>query len=237
MKRATTSKARAAVDELENLFKALADKTRLRILALLGNNEVCVCHIHDSLGLPQPTVSRHLAYLRKSGLVAARRDGVWMHYQVSRSLSPVIQGVVAAAVDALQQLPATTQDRKQFQRSFGQLYVLDSPRRWRVLCAPRAGVAAMIESATERDLPEIRGVARATAPAARGRRRAPADDARCEGRRADRRHRGAGAVRGRRPAAVRRRRTAPARQAARPSADGCGVAAGLDPRRDHRLPV
>src|SRR5262245_25981525 len=109
---------RAVVDELENLFKALADKTRLRILALLGNNEVCVCHIHDSLGVPQPTVSRHLAYLRKSGLVAARRDGVWMHYQVSRSLSPTIRGVLSAAVEALQQAPATTHDRKQFQRSF-----------------------------------------------------------------------------------------------------------------------
>jgi ArsR family transcriptional regulator len=137
MKRAKTSRSLAPVDELENLFKALADKTRLRILALLGNNEVCVCHIHDSLGVPQPTVSRHLAYLRKSGLVAARRDGVWMHYQVSRSLSPVVRDVVAAAVSALQQLPATTQDRKQFQRSFGQLYVLDSPAGG-ACCAPRA---------------------------------------------------------------------------------------------------
>ena len=131
------SKSQAAVDELEAVFKALADKTRLRILALLGNNEVCVCHIHDSLGLPQPTVSRHLAYLRKSGLVATRRDGVWMHYQVSRSLSPVLQGVVAAAVAALQQLPATTQDRKQFQRAFGQLYVFDAPAGG-ACCAPRA---------------------------------------------------------------------------------------------------
>jgi len=135
MKRPT--KMRAAVDELETLFKALADRTRLRILALLGNNEVCVCHIHDSLGLPQPTVSRHLAYLRKTGLVAVRRDGVWMHYQVSRTLNPVIQALVAAAVDAVQQLPATTQDRKQFQRSFGQLYVLDSPAGG-ACCAPRA---------------------------------------------------------------------------------------------------
>ncbi len=137
MSRVTTSRHRAAVDELESLFKALADKTRLRILALLGNNEVCVCHIHDSLGLPQPTVSRHLAYLRKSGLVATRRDGVWMHYQVSRSLSPVIRGVVTAAVDAVQHLPATTQDRKQFERSFGQLYVLDTPAGG-TCCAPRA---------------------------------------------------------------------------------------------------
>jgi ArsR family transcriptional regulator, arsenate/arsenite/antimonite-responsive transcriptional repressor len=137
MKHATTLKKRTAVDELENLFKALADKTRLRILALLGNNEVCVCHIHDSLGVPQPTVSRHLAYLRKSGLVAARRDGVWMHYQVSGSLSPVIRAVLATVVEALQQLPATTQDRKQFQRSFGQLYVIDSPAGG-TCCAPRA---------------------------------------------------------------------------------------------------
>src|SRR3954469_24109359 len=136
MSRSSSAKERDAIDRLERVFKALADKTRLRILALLGSNEVCVCHIHDSLGLPQPTVSRHLAYLRKGGLVAARRDGVWMHYQVSRSLSPVIQGVVSAAVDALQQLPATTQDRKQFQRSFGQLYVLDSPAGG-ACCAPR----------------------------------------------------------------------------------------------------
>jgi ArsR family transcriptional regulator, arsenate/arsenite/antimonite-responsive transcriptional repressor len=137
MKRAATTKARAAIDELENVFKALADKTRLRILALLGNNEVCVCHIHDSLGLPQPTVSRHLAYLRKSGLVAARRDGVWMHYQISRALSPLARGIVGAAVDALQRVPATNQDRKQFQRSFGQLYVLNTPAGG-ACCAPRA---------------------------------------------------------------------------------------------------
>jgi ArsR family transcriptional regulator len=137
MKRTATSKHRTAIDELERLFKALADKTRLRILALVGNNEVCVCHLHDSLGLPQPTVSRHLAYLRKSGLVAVRRDGVWMHYRLSPSLSPVAHALVSAAVDVLQQLPATTHDRKQFQRSFGQLYVLDSPAGG-ACCAPRA---------------------------------------------------------------------------------------------------
>src|SRR5215212_5474104 len=137
MKRATSPRSRAAIEQLESVFKALADSTRLRILALLGNNEVCVCHIHDSLGLPQPTVSRHLAYLRRSGLVAARRDGVWMHYQVSKSLHPVIQHVVAATVEALSQSPATAQDRKQFQRSFGQLYVLDSAAGG-ACCAPRA---------------------------------------------------------------------------------------------------
>jgi ArsR family transcriptional regulator, arsenate/arsenite/antimonite-responsive transcriptional repressor len=137
MKTSSVATKRTAVDELEKVFKALADKTRLRILGLLGNNEVCVCHLHDSLGLPQPTVSRHLAYLRKSGLVAARRDGVWMHYQVSRSLNPVVQHIVASALDALGQVPGATQDRKQFQRSFGQLYVLDTPAGGSC-CAPRA---------------------------------------------------------------------------------------------------
>ena len=140
MKGPTTVSKRStptAIDALENVFKALADKTRLRIIALLGNNEVCVCHIHDSLDLPQPTVSRHLAYLRRSGLVAARRDGVWMHYQVSRSLNPLVQRIVSSAVDTLQQLPAPTQDRKQFRRSFGQLYVLGTPAGG-ACCAPRA---------------------------------------------------------------------------------------------------
>lgn len=132
----STSKSRAAVDHLEQAFKALSDKTRLRILALLGRNEVCVCHIHDSLGLPQSTVSRHLAYLRRAGLVAVRRDGVWMHYRVSPALDPVVRHVVTAAVDALTQVPTTNEDRRQFQRSFGQLYVLESPGGG-ACCAPR----------------------------------------------------------------------------------------------------
>jgi ArsR family transcriptional regulator, arsenate/arsenite/antimonite-responsive transcriptional repressor len=132
-----TSKDAALIEHLESVLKALADKTRLRILALLGNNEVCVCHIHDTLRLPQPTVSRHLAYLRRAGLVDVRRDRVWMHYQVSRSLDPVVQNIVKAAVDALGQVPTTSQDRKHFQRSFGQLYVFDSPAGG-ACCAPRA---------------------------------------------------------------------------------------------------
>jgi ArsR family transcriptional regulator len=130
-------KPKPAIDHLEAVFKALADKTRLRILALLGSNEVCVCHIHDTLGVPQPTASRHLAYLRKSGLVDTRRDGVWMHYRVSASLDPVVQKVVSAAIDALLEVPTTGQDRKQFERTFGQLYVLNAPGGGSC-CAPRA---------------------------------------------------------------------------------------------------
>src|SRR3954471_17239987 len=102
------------IDTLETVFKALADKTRLRILALLGDGEVCVCHIHDTLRVPQPTASRHLAYLRRSGLVDVRRDGAWMHYRVSASLDPVVRAVVDAAVHALTHVPTTTRDRRQF---------------------------------------------------------------------------------------------------------------------------
>lgn len=135
MKR-TPSKNTAVIDTLEETFKALADTTRLRILALLGNNEVCVCHIHDTLGLPQPTVSRHLAYLRRSGLVAARRDGVWMHYRVSTSLDPAVQAVVGAAVQALTRVPTISKDREQFDRSFGRLYVVEAESGGSC-CAPR----------------------------------------------------------------------------------------------------
>ena len=136
MSRVATAARRTTVEALEQLFKALADVTRLRILALLGGNEVCVCHIHDSLGLPQTTVSRHLAYLRRAGLVDTRRDGVWMHYQLSSSLDPSVRAVVQAAIDVLTGTRDATQDRKQFERSFGDLYVLES-RNGGSCCAPR----------------------------------------------------------------------------------------------------
>ena len=90
-----------ALDDLTRAFGALADPTRLRILALVAEGEVCVCHIHGSLGLPQPTVSRHLAYLRRAGLVTARRDGIWMHYSLAPVANPVVASVVSSALHAL----------------------------------------------------------------------------------------------------------------------------------------
>lgn len=68
---------------LERLFRALADRTRLRLLNLMGDDEVCVCFFVEILGMSQPRVSRHLAYLKKAGIVASRRDGKWMHYRVA----------------------------------------------------------------------------------------------------------------------------------------------------------
>jgi ArsR family transcriptional regulator, arsenate/arsenite/antimonite-responsive transcriptional repressor len=70
--------------ELERLFKGLADQTRLRILNLLTHGELCVCDIQYVLGSPQPNVSRHLTYLRNSGLVLDRRGGPRMFYRLAQ---------------------------------------------------------------------------------------------------------------------------------------------------------
>lgn len=68
--------------DLALLFAALADRTRLRLLNLMNGKEVCVCYFVEILGQSQPKVSRHLAYLRRAGIVAARREGKWMHYSI-----------------------------------------------------------------------------------------------------------------------------------------------------------
>ena len=96
--------------ELAGVYRALADETRLRILALLRDGEVCVCHLQGSLRLPQPTISRHLAYLRKSRLVEARRDGIWMHYRLASSDSPVVTQVIDSALHALTHAESTAKD-------------------------------------------------------------------------------------------------------------------------------
>ncbi|MGA9718757.1 MAG: metalloregulator ArsR/SmtB family transcription factor, partial [Acidobacteriaceae bacterium] len=67
---------------MERFFQALGDRTRLRLLNLMGGQELCVCYFVQVLQQPQPKISRHLAYLRRAGLVAARREGKWMHYRI-----------------------------------------------------------------------------------------------------------------------------------------------------------
>jgi ArsR family transcriptional regulator len=69
--------------QMELLFKALADRTRLRLLNLMAAGEVCVCFFVEVLGTNQPKISRHLAYLRRAGVVATRREGKWMHYSIT----------------------------------------------------------------------------------------------------------------------------------------------------------
>lgn len=96
--------------DLVGVYRALADETRLRILALLRGGEVCVCHIHGGLRLPQPTISRHLAYLRKTGLVEARRQGVWMYYRLAAPQSPILRQVLDSALHALSHAEVTAID-------------------------------------------------------------------------------------------------------------------------------
>ena len=81
------AKGRSWTQQMTELLKACADQTRLRLLNLLAREgEICVCYLVDVLGTSQPTVSRHLAYLKRAGLVTDRKDGLWVHYRLSEGL-------------------------------------------------------------------------------------------------------------------------------------------------------
>jgi ArsR family transcriptional regulator len=87
---------RAISLSMASLFAALADATRLRLLNLMAGREVCVCHFVEILAQSQPKISRHLAYLRKAGIVTARREGKWMHYSISTPIDSVFADVLTA---------------------------------------------------------------------------------------------------------------------------------------------
>lgn len=87
--------------DLERFFQALGDKTRLRILNLMGEQEICVCYFVEILGDPQSKISRHLAYLRSAGIVSARRDGKWMHYRICMPPHPVAARILRETLSAL----------------------------------------------------------------------------------------------------------------------------------------
>ena len=107
------------INEMETLFKALADATRLRILGLLLTGEVCVCHIHESLKIPQPKASRHLAYLRRSGLVTSRRDGLWIHYRLAAPSDPVVAAISEAVRHGLTHMDVVRRDAERLQKKTG----------------------------------------------------------------------------------------------------------------------
>jgi ArsR family transcriptional regulator len=86
---------------LAGLFAALADSTRLRLLNLMGGREVCVCYFVEILRQGQPKISRHLAYLRKAGIVAARREGKWMHYRIVPQADEASASVLAAVLGSM----------------------------------------------------------------------------------------------------------------------------------------
>jgi ArsR family transcriptional regulator len=116
MRRVTKTDADLA--DLEGALKALADGTRLRILGLLAAGEICVCHIHESLGLPQSKVSRHLAYLRRAGLVEARKEGIWVHYRLGKSTA-LVDLLVSSVRHCLGHVATTQEDRRRLQTGTG----------------------------------------------------------------------------------------------------------------------
>lgn len=96
------------------LFKALGDVTRLRILALLFSGELCVCDIQETLNLPQSTVSRHLSYLRNAGLIKSRRKQKWMHYRLPSSADGLVYNTVKLLKQQLPLLPTIREDQSNF---------------------------------------------------------------------------------------------------------------------------
>ena len=92
---------RLKTPDLPQILAALADPTRLRLLNLMRGREVCVCYFVEILEQGQPKISRHLAYLRRAGLVSARRDGKWMHYSMTRPEDAVTVPVLDAVLDSL----------------------------------------------------------------------------------------------------------------------------------------
>jgi DNA-binding transcriptional ArsR family regulator len=100
----------SALVELEKLFLALSDKTRMRLLALMADGEVSVGYLADSLNQSQPKISRHLAYLRNMGLVSTRRDGKWIYYEIADEMAEGTAHVLRETLKAVQggDLPGMT---------------------------------------------------------------------------------------------------------------------------------
>jgi ArsR family transcriptional regulator len=101
---------------LELFFKALADRTRLRVINLMGDDEVCVCFFVEVLKSNQPKISRHLAYLRRSGLVSARREGKWMHYRIVEPPEPQAAKIFRELRDWLAKNPEMQRDKARLTR-------------------------------------------------------------------------------------------------------------------------
>ena len=98
--------------ELAKLFKAMSDETRLRILHLLTYGELCVCDLMEVLSLPQSTISRHMAYLKNTGLVNDRRDGVWVHYSLAKPKNNIHYLQLKSLQDAFKEYKELRRDIK-----------------------------------------------------------------------------------------------------------------------------
>jgi ArsR family transcriptional regulator, arsenate/arsenite/antimonite-responsive transcriptional repressor len=114
-----------AIDK-ERFFRALADRTRLRLLNLMGNDEVCVCFFVEILKTNQPKISRHLAYLKRAGIVGTRREGQWIHYRI---VEPVDSDAARVLKDVMFWLSTDAEMQR------------DRQRLMRICCAPQLPVS------------------------------------------------------------------------------------------------
>jgi len=101
---------------IELFFKALADRTRLRIIHLIADDEVCVCFFVEVLKTNQPKISRHLAYLRRAGLVSARREGKWMNYKLVEPPDAHAARIFAEVRDWLANNPEMQRDKNRLEK-------------------------------------------------------------------------------------------------------------------------
>jgi ArsR family transcriptional regulator, arsenate/arsenite/antimonite-responsive transcriptional repressor len=101
------------------IFKAFSDATRLRILHMLQVRELCVCDIVSVLGVPQPKVSRHLSYLKKCGLVRARKDGLWCYYQLAPAKTAFHAKMIECLACCYSDLPAIRKDANRLNKQTG----------------------------------------------------------------------------------------------------------------------
>jgi ArsR family transcriptional regulator len=109
--------AKQKVFNIERFFQALGDNTRLRLLNLMGDQEICVCYFVEILGQPQPKISRHLAYLRSAGIVEARREGKWMHYRMVMPSNEGAARVLRETLDWLKDEKAMQADRSKLTKA------------------------------------------------------------------------------------------------------------------------
>ena len=104
---------------VEQVFKALADPTRIRIVGLLLGGEICVCHIHETLGIPQSKASRHLGYLRRAGLVEAEKRGLWVYYRLTAQREHIAQTMLDAARHCIGHLSDVRRDGARLEKNTG----------------------------------------------------------------------------------------------------------------------
>ena len=105
------TKTKSTAEMLEALYQAVADRTRLRLLNLMADGEVCVCFFIEVIDQPQPKISRHLAYLRKAGLVTSRREAKWVHYTITPPEDPSVHAAFEAIMTTLRRDRQMQRDR------------------------------------------------------------------------------------------------------------------------------